>query len=265
MALVGVLLGPTNALAQETVADRREDLRLFESVSEVGLAVEITLEDDREFQRDVFDLSVLESLVLDGVGGSGDGWQNLDRLRAELRVGFFGLYRTGGGTWGSRFLSELQVQPFVGNPAGYSVKISEDFILGRKEPKGSSFDEAESSLAVAAVESIVEELALVSQNAGQAFKEVVAFGQASATESTSGEAKDAAVLDALRRAIELAWGTEIVNTVRVEDFGGAEVDTRRREAGVVRTWEVLEEHTLLTSDEYMTVLVRAVLARPTPS
>lgn len=255
---------PTNGTSQTTWLDRRTEVSELEQVTSARIPLTIRVRDDRRFQQDQFGLSGIHELIgrLAAAHESGTVLAEADLPSGVLTIGYYGLYRTGGGTWGSRFFGELTIAPQSRNQEPLIVKISADELIGRREPKGSDLSAVQASLTSEVEDELMEAVLAAEDVLGAEMREVIAFGRAPLASGSPEEALDAAVLDALTRGLELAWGTEVVNTVRIQDFGNAHVETTRRESGAVRAWTVLEEYTSETDDGFITVLVQAILVRP---
>ncbi len=242
-----------------------------EQVGEVIRPVRVETRDSRRYQEGQVATATLrtalsaaiEAAGLDLVGGPDGPEEELEPVEAVLDVSYLGAYRTEGGVYGAKAQAGLTLRDPVdsGDPShvliGLDSIYDERGFLGRpKRPP----PEWVRTVALGMADLVAERVASFAREEGEQYREVMASGEAIGS-PTSDETETAAVLDALRNAVQAAWGVEVSNITEVVDLADVTTTTRSAGRGYVRRYTVLPEYTEATP-EGICVVVQAIVRRP---
>jgi hypothetical protein len=291
VSILGVLLA-RDARGQarnttQSASDYIETLKPREETSPVRRPIRLSLTDDRYYQDSGISLvqfhqqlkrklSKRRVEIVDGSHGSG-----LPVVRVALEIGYLGLYETDGGRWGYRAILDLEFTDRARPSATSTESISVDEIINENVTTAEEQREWEALLVEKAATKTAAAVRTATRRFGGRYREVVAHGVAlpegpsaprdssspsrpdasprATTEGTPSPLQERAVLDALRRASERAWGIELKSTTTMTDLADVTEETLTRRGGRILQYTVLDQHTRITPDGSCVVLVRAVL------
>jgi hypothetical protein len=243
-----------------------------ERVSKVKRAIEVHYNDEREYQTKKISFSKFkESLVkaLEEKGfdaKSGTDVSGIAPLQIKVETNYLGLYETDGGSWGHRAILNLHSSDPQRPDYRATHTVSVDEVLSSDSPEHHQQRQLwKSSLIEKAVSDVVLKISEFANRHGERYREVIVHGKAALTDSTGSSLKSVkkqAILNALRRGVERAWGISLESTTTMVDLGEVTEQTQTRRAGNIMEYSVIEPYTRETVDGKIVVLVRAIVTDP---
>ena len=252
------------ALASTDYVTRLQDM---EKMSTPRRPITLSLADDRRYQTLKFRIgplrdSLQRKLMEQGfeVGEIANFPEGITPFVIDATVSYYGFYETAGGMWGGKGIIGLEfIDP--NQPANNAEETVATDILFRKSrrPKQEWKDEVVRQTLTETVEAVEK----LTESSGKPYRRVTTYGIAPVDDGNGMESHiDAAIQDALRRGAERAWGLSLESTTTFRDLADVTAQTKTSGSGVIMHYEVLDEHTRLTSDNQICVLVRSVIKQP---
>lgn len=116
------------------------------------------------------------------------------------------------------------------------------------------------SLSQILIDKILKKIEIFEQINNLGYRLIVSSGKAFVSDSLS-TVKENAVMDALREACARAWGIKVENVSSMYNYGDVEDKTTSSTNGLIVVFEVLEEFTKVTTDNYYCVVVKSLLKK----